>query len=161
MRRIDIVLALLFVALVAGLVLLPDVISRWRADDAAKPPAAVEAEPADPVDPADTQPPAGVRTPYDPEVERERVSGMLMLHQACVNRFEGFDARTRETLAEGKQHHAAVFAAGGVEQDFLIVLAPREDVDDASKGAANKEELALCERNVEAMQADVGDSTGN
>lgn len=153
MRRIDIVLAVLFVALVVGLVFLPDLIARWRAAEA---PEASVTEQTAPPPVVDSQPSATgeVRTPYDPDIAIERVSGILMLHQACVNRFEGFDARSRETLEAWKRHHAETLAKVE-EQDFHIVLAPREDIDRTAEAKANEEELALCERNLEAMQTDL------
>ncbi len=155
MRRIDIVLAVLFVAAVVGLVFLPDLIGKWRTAQETET-AAVETAPANvPQESETAEEEARLEAPVDPEVERERVSGILMLHKACVNRFEGFDARSRETLDAWKQHHASIFASGGVEHDFHIVLAPRKDMERDAKRQADTEEFALCERNLEAMQADL------
>lgn len=154
MRRIDILLAVAFVLVVLGFVFLPDLVAKWRAEKAMEETAAVE--PA-PVETVETE--AVPEVPVDPAVELERVSGMLMLHQACVNRFEGFDAESRDTLAEWKARNAETLARRG-EQDFHIVLAPQEGLDEKERAKADAEERVLCERNVEAMQAELDQAAG-
>ena len=73
MRRIDIVLAVLFVALVVGIVFLPDLIAEWRAAETPQPVVEETPPPAAPETQPKTQ--AEVQTPYDPDVAIERVSG--------------------------------------------------------------------------------------
>lgn len=95
----------------------------------------------------------------NPEAELERVTGMLMLHNACANRFDGFDQQARPTLEAWKRHHADTFARRGAEPDFHIVLAEPEASGDADGAPAHTEERALCERNLDAMRADIGEDS--
>lgn len=141
MRRIDIMLGIAFVALVLGLVFLPDLIERWREPEPAAQSVPVEPEPV--AEPA--------QAALDPGALRERVSGILLLHEACASRFPDFAAESAQTLEAWKQHHAATLAAGA-DLDFHIVFG--EGAGDTAKSA--EEELALCEGNLEAMREDLG-----
>ncbi|HEX7030394.1 MAG TPA: hypothetical protein VF254_07340 [Gammaproteobacteria bacterium] len=150
MRKTDILLVILFIVFVLGLAFGPDLVSKWRADKAADTAPEID-EPA-PVDTA----PAPAR-PVDPEVELERVSGLLMLHQACARRFEDFAAKSQPLVEAWKAHHAATLAKRE-ELDFHIVIAAPEGQDAAATAKAGAEELALCEGNLEAMRADLEDA---
>lgn len=157
MKRSDIMLALLIIGvLVALAIAVPYLLDTWRA---------TESTPADEVsDMADGTPqPDGVPVEDEEEVrldaqtaaELERVSGMLMLHRACANRFHGFDAEGRDTVERWKHLHADLLARrGGAEPDFHIVLAEPE-AGQGQRGDEQAEERGLCERNLEAMRTEL------
>lgn len=150
MSRYDIILALIVVGLIVVLVFVgPSLLDAWRGEEPAGQAAPVEA----PVEAEAEIPEAEI----DPETaaQVERVNTMLMLYQACANRFEGFDERGRETLAAWRQRNADVLAIQGAEPDFHIVLRRPGGESDEAREKADAEELAMCERNLEVMRADL------
>lgn len=157
MHRSDILLGLAVVAIVLAFVFAgPAILDLWRtsgppteevADAAnAEPPVIVEDEEREaPMMDAETA------------AESERVNGMLMLYQACANRFDGFDAQNRDVVEHWKAHHDDLLGQGaGV--DFHIVLAdPDPSVQRADEG--NAEERGLCDRNIEAMRSELPEAS--
>lgn len=155
MRRSDILLALLVVVLAVGLILGPPLWKKWRdseRDLEAPPVAAEEPLPVErKTDAAEVE-----NAELSERAEVERVSGMLMLYNACANRIDGFDDRHRAVFETWKQRHADTLAKRGSELDFHIVLADPEGMERDQDEKAREEERLLCERNVEAMQAGKG-----
>ncbi|HEX7047956.1 MAG TPA: hypothetical protein VF275_10350 [Gammaproteobacteria bacterium] len=149
MRRTDIALAVGFVVLVLALVFLPDLIANWRADDEAP---VVTTEPVAPEPEAQVQAP---REPLDPQAELERVRGMLMLHEACVDRLEGFAERAQPVLESWRELNAATLAKPAAEPDFRIVFGEAEGLEAKATQEAKAAERELCEGNLEAMQSEV------
>lgn len=148
MRRTEILLAILVVAIVVGLAFGPALLEKWRADDSAETEVAVEAESPDSAAQSEV---ASAKM----NAELERVTGILMLHQACVNRFQGFDAKARPIMEAWKNRHAETLERRGGEPDFHIVLAPPPGGKDAAGETPGAEERALCERNLDVMKADL------
>lgn len=149
MRRTDIALAVGFVILVLGLVFLPDMISRWGAEDEA-PVTAIE--PVEPEKPAET---AARREPLDPEAELERVRGMLMLHEACAERIEGFAERSNAVMESWRELNAATLAKPAAQPDFHIVFGEAEGLEAEQTRDVKAAERELCEGNLEAMRTEV------
>ena len=149
MRKTDILLIVLFVVFVLGIAFGPALLDRWQARDADR---QAEVEPQ----PVERETNAGLdeNERMAQEAEIERVSGMLMLHKACVNRFDGFEAESRQTMETWKKRHEALLATRP-EQDFHIVLAQPEGLDETATEKASGEERALCERNLEAMRKEL------
>lgn len=155
MRRTDIALAVGFVVLVLALVFLPDLIANWRADKEAP----VTTEPVAPA----PEPEAQVQVqqePLDPQAELERVRGMLMLHDACADRLEGFAERAQPVLASWRELNAATLAKPDAEPDFRIVFGEAEGLEAEATQEAKAAERELCEGNLEAMQSEVDDAAG-
>lgn len=151
MKRNDVLLALLVVVLAVAVILGPAIYSEWR--DKSEP-----AERAATVEPAangtvGSEPAAG-QAALDEAAEVERVTGMLMLYQACANRIDGFDSQGRAVFEAWKSHHAATLEKRGTELDFHIVLADPEGLENGSD-AARAEERELCERNLTAMREEL------
>ncbi|HEX7030295.1 MAG TPA: hypothetical protein VF254_06845 [Gammaproteobacteria bacterium] len=149
MRRTDIALALGFVILVLGLVFLPDLISSWRAG---------EDRPMTTAEPVAPEPEAEAairREPLDPEEELERVTGMLMLHEACADRFEGFAERAEPVVASWRELNAATLDQPAAEPDFHIVFGEAEGLETETVQEAKAAERELCEGNLEAMRSEI------
>ena len=147
MSRYDIVLAVIVVGLIVVLVFIgPSLLDVWRGE-----PEPVEE--AVPEVPAAEQAAEVIDSQTAAKVER--VSGVIMLYQACANRFEGFDERGRDVLAQWRQLHAETLAMQGAEPDFHIVLRRPGESSDEARTKADAEELALCERNLEVMRKDI------
>lgn len=160
MKRSDIMLALLVIGvLIAFAIAAPYLLSAWRATEST--PAdevsdVVDGTPAPPGEPVQEE---EVSLDTETAAELERVTGMLMLHQACANRFHGFEAEGRDTVQRWKQLHADLLAQRrGAEPDFHIVLAEPEATRDQEGTGKQEEERALCERNLEAMRAELSSS---
>lgn len=148
MRRTDILLAILVVVLAAGLIFGPPLYRKWReSSDTAN----AEPPPEPPVARVEREPAPDAA---QDRAEVERVGGMLMLYKACANRFDGFDTRSRDLFETWKQQNAATLAARGAELDFHIVLADPAGIERDGE-TAHEEERALCERNLDAMRADL------
>src|SRR5690606_28235434 len=113
MSRYDLILAVIVVGLIVVLVFVgPSLLDAWRGEDAVE-----QAEPV--MAPEETEAEVA-EAAIDPETAArvERVSGILMLYQACANRFEGFDEQGRDTLAAWRERHADTLAMQGAEPDF-------------------------------------------
>lgn len=150
MRRTDMLLAILVVALAVGLILGPPLYREWQESTQAKTepvlaPAVAEVE----------RDPATGAGPKIALAEVERVSGMLMLYKACANRFDGFDTKARPVFESWKQQNAETLAKRGAELDFHIVLADPAGIERNETEPGHEEERALCERNLDAMRADL------
>lgn len=153
MRRIDIALAIGFVILVLGLIFLPDLISKWRADDDA---AVVNTEPVTTETPVELPvEDKGEREPLDPEEELERVRGMLMLHQACADRIEGFAERSQPVMESWRELNAATLEKPEARPDFHIVFGEAEGLEPEVTQDVKGAERELCEGNLESMRAEV------
>lgn len=150
MRKTDILLVVVFIVFVLGIAFGPALLEKWRAGKDADTVA---------VEPAPESSEEIERLTLEQEAEIEQVSGMLMLHKACVNRFDGFDAESRDVLEAWKRKHEAVLARVPAGQDFHIVLAQPEGTGKDAAEKAHTEEQALCERNLEAMRKDVADAS--
>lgn len=153
MRKTDILLVVLFVVLILGIAFGPGLIEQWRNRDAGS-------DVAERVEPETVDLTAGdERETISPEQaeEAERVSGMLMLHQACVERFDdlGQDADDVTTAWEDRYQD---LLAQQPERDFRIVLAQPEGLEEAARERARAEERALCEHNLEAMRAQLAEN---
>lgn len=156
MRKTDILLIVLFIVLILGIAFGPGLIEQWRARDAGTG-IAEQAQEPETVD-LDESEQSTQRIPPDQEAEVERVSGMLMLHKACVERFEDFGNESSEVAAAWEKQYGELLAVKP-EQDFRIVLAQPQGLDEAAKEKARNEELALCQHNLEAMRADLAGSS--
>lgn len=150
MRRTDIALAIGFVVLVLALVFLPDLIANWRADKAAP---VVATEPVAPEQEAEVQAPP--REPLDPQAELERVRGMLMLHDACADRVEGFAERAQPVLESWRELNVDTLEQPAATPDFRIVFGEAEGLERDATQEAKAAERELCEGNLEAMQSEV------
>jgi len=146
MRNKDILLVVLFVVLVLGIAFGPGLVERWRTRDAARQPV-----PEASVDITEGEVERPALSP-EQQQEAERVSGMLMLHRACVERIEGFEDPSQDVATAWEQRYGELLAAQP-EQDFRIVLAQPEGLDEAAVEKARAEERGLCERNLDAMRA--------
>lgn len=152
MSRYDLILGVIVVGLIVVLVFVgPSLLDAWRGEETVE-------QTAEPVEaPAEPELEAQAENVIDPETAArvEHVNGIIMLYQACANRFEGFDERGRDTLAAWREHHADTLAMQGAEPDFHIVLRRPGETSDEAREKADAEELALCERNLEVMRQDL------
>ena len=154
MRRTDIALAVGFVVLVLALVFLPDLVSKWRADE--PPPVTLDEPLAEPAVLPEAQTEAEEpREPLDPADEMERVRGMLMLHEACAERFEGFAERSQPVMNAWRELNAATLQNPAAEPDFRIVFGEAEGLEPKAGEGAKAAERDLCEGNLEAMREEV------
>lgn len=155
MRRTDILLVVLFIVLILGIAFGPGLVEQWRTRDA-------DIEVAEQVEPASVDAAgneeSNALSPEQAE-EAERISGMLMLHQACSERFDDLDADAEAVATAWEQRHKDLLA-NQPKQDFRIVLAQPEGLDEAQRQKARVEERALCQQNLDAMRAQIaeGDS---
>ena len=152
MRKTDILLVVLFVVLILGIAFGPGLIEQWRNRDAGTD-SAERTEP-ETLDLAENE----AREPVSPEQaqEAERVSGMLMLHRACTERFDDLGDDADEVAAAWQQRYEGLLSQQP-ERDFRIVLAQPEGLEDAARERARAEEHALCEHNLEAMRAQLAE----
>lgn len=153
MRRTDIALAVGFVVLVLALVFLPDLISRWRTDET--PTVTIDTPVTEPAVVPEPETGAAPREPLDPEDEMERVRGMLMLHEACAERIDGFAERARPVIESWRELNAATLRNPAAEPDFRIVFGEAEGLPPEAGEGAKAAERELCEGNLEAMREEV------
>lgn len=153
MRKTDILLVVLFVVLILGIAFGPGLIEQWRTRDAG----AGGADHVEPetVDVAESEERESV-SPEQAE-EAERVSGMLMLHQACVERFDDLGQDADDVTTAWEERYQDLLTQQP-ERDFRIVLAQPEGLEESARERARAEERALCEHNLEAMRAQLAEN---